>query len=112
MGKLPRKEIYAYRKMVKNQRKKLVKLAKEWSPYDWSFTTEMFIEGIKCIKEYYEQNNNVWSIEYEDGPTRVEICDYIINKFNDFYEAEWKDEDCRWDELWRLVAGYLRWLWD
>ena len=87
-------------------------MAKEWAPWDWSYATDAFIECIKGMREYYSQTYNVCALESENGPTRLEICDYILNKWYDYEEAIWQEEDYRWDEFWRLVAGYMRELWD
>lgn len=112
MGKLPRKEIKAYRSLVKRYRKRLKKLAKEWRPFDWSFATEMFMVCIEGMRDYYKEGNNVWAYETEGMPTREQMCNYILEKYEEYYKADFKDEFYRWDEMWRLVSGYMLELWD
>ena len=112
---MTKEERFAKRKywqMIKRYRKQLKKMAKNWNPWDWSYAVEMFIECVKGMREYYSQTYNVWALESEDGPSRLQICDYILDKWNAYNSASWDDELYRWDEMWRLVSGYMLELWD
>ena len=112
LTKEERKTKREYFKKLKATRKKLMKAAKEWRPWDHSYATDLFITSIEGFKWYYEQTYNVVAEDDKDIP-RAEKCDRILKAFNDYLECEdWKIEIDKWNEFWNLVKGYLLYLWD
>lgn len=118
----PSKEMRAYRKMRKRQRKELLKLAKETGVWDWSWLHEMIIMQIRHMHEYYTENNNVWQTD----ETRLPIIEQLkhvldldaeidnMNKDSCVVDYnEWaKKEQNLYEELYSSIGKNLRWWWD
>lgn len=116
LTKEERKAKREYFKKLKATRKKLMKAAKEWGPWDHSYATDLFITSIEGFKWYYEQSYNVWAEDDDangDDISRAEKCNRILKAFNDYLECEdWKVEMDKWNKFWDLVKEYLLYLWD
>lgn len=112
MTKEERKAKREYYKKLKATRKKLMKAAKEWGPWDHSYATDLFITSIEGFKWYYEQSYNVMAEDDKDMP-RAEKCKLILEAYNDYLECEdWAAETNKWNQFCDLVKKYLLYLWD
>jgi hypothetical protein len=118
----PSKEMRAYRKMRKRQRKELLKLAKETGVWDWSWLHDMVIMQVRHMYEYYTENNNVW----QSDETRLPIIEQlkhvldlnseIDNLSEDIGIIDYKEFDKKerelYEELYSYIGKYLQWWWD
>lgn len=110
------KEKREYRKTVKKYRKQLMKLAKEWQPYDYGFILKALSIMIVGMKEYYANGNCVIASEYcecfddmKDHPTREQICDQLwiaLTLYCDTLEEQHRDH------FFDLLKEYIGELWD
>lgn len=118
----PSKEMRAYRKMRKRQRKELLKLAKETAVWDWSWLHEMVIMQIRHMHEYYTENNNVWQTD----ETRLPIIEQLKHVLDldaeienmaedsciiDYKEFDKKEQDL-YEELYSSIGKNIQWWWD
>ena len=118
----PSKEMRAYRKMRKRQRKELLKLAKATGVCDWSWLHDMVIMQVRHMHEYYTENNNVW----QSDETRLPIIEQLKHVLNlndkienmsedscivDYKEFDKKEQEL-YEELYSYIGKYLRWWWD
>ena len=137
----PSKEMRAYRKMRKRQRKELLKLAKETCVWDWSWLHEMVIMQVRHMHEYYTENNNVWQSDEtrlpiieqlkhildleaeidrmqddDNGVTYIHENDVCIAIPPDDYKEriqKWHEREQElYEELYSSIGRDLRWWWD
>lgn len=105
-----------FSKQLKATRKKLIKIAKEWNPWDYTYAIDLFIASIEGMKWYYEQTYNVWAEDDNangDDISRAEKCNRILKAFDSYMgSGDWQVQLKRWDEFWNLVKEYLLYLWD
>lgn len=113
MNKQDRIKRSQYLKAIKKSKKKLLKASKEWMPYDWSYSIELFLIAVEGMRDYYSQTYNVCAQEDADMPTRKEMCDQILVAYNEYLGcADWRDEAALWDDFCDKVKKYLLYLWD
>lgn len=85
-----------YYKLIKRNNKKLVKLAKETRPWDWSWGIELLVLHLEYMKEYYSNNENVMAMEnYEWDPkaikkSRLEMIEEILSEYYAWRNCEEK----------------------
>ena len=102
-----------YLKDVKEARKYLVTVAKEYCPYDFQYTLDLFMEGVQHMREYYARGYCVVAKEIEGMPTRLEMCDEIIAAYIDFIGSEHPlIEEEMWNNLCDKIKAYFLYLWD
>ena len=82
-----------YHKMIKTNRKKLVKLSKEVYPWNCQ-GLELLVAWLEWAKEYYENGENVCAMEdYEWDPeaiklSRLEMIKEILNEYYEWQNCE------------------------
>jgi hypothetical protein len=102
-----------YKRILKETRKKLKRWAKEWTPFDWSDVVEPMIISLESMQRYYENNFNVVAQDDQGLPTRLEMCNHIIETYYQFIECEdWRLEDDKWIAFMNVLKAYLRYIWD
>ena len=80
----------AYQKMIKKNRKKIMRLAKDAStkPFDYELGLKMFVAYLEFMKDYYKLGAHVVAMELENSRPRLEgITDAL-----ECYEL-WHDVD-------------------
>ena len=102
-----------YKRILKETRKKLKRWAKEWTPFDWADVVEPMIISLEGMQRYYENNFNVVAQDDEGLPSRLEMCNHIIEAYYKFIECEdWREEDDKWIAFMNVLKAYLRYIWD
>lgn len=102
-----------YKRILKETRKKLKRWAKEWTPFDWADAIEPMIFSLEGMQRYYENNFNVVAQDDEGLPSRLEMCNHIIETYYQFIECEdWREEDDKWIAFMNVLKAYLRYIWD
>ena len=102
-----------YLKDVKQSRKNLVKLAKEYAPFDFQYTLDLFMQGIQHMREYYARGYCVVADDSQDPLTRLEMCDEILAAYVDFITCnEPLAEQELWNNLCEKIKAHLLYLWD
>ena len=108
--KLEQKE---YLKDVKQARKHLIKASKNYFPFDFEYTLDLFMIGIQHMREYYARGYNVVAKEIEGMPTRLDMCNEILTAYDDYLDCvAWGGEEEAWNNLCDIVKKYLLYLWD
>lgn len=111
--KQDRLEKKEYLKNLKQAQKSLVKLAKEYAPFDFQYTLDLFIQGIYSMREYYAKGCCVMADDSQDPLTRLQMCDEIIEAYIDFIECI---DPFTQIELWNIlcdkIKAHLLYLWD
>lgn len=108
--KLKHKE---YLKDVKQARKYLVTIAKEYYPYDFQYTLDLFMQGIQHMREYYARGYCVVAKEIEGMPTRLDMCDEIIAAYVEYIVCINREKEAEaWNNFCDTVKKYLLYLWD
>lgn len=82
-----------YKKLMREHRKKMKKLAKECHPFDWGCGLEMLMEHIYWMRDYYKNGYNVWAAEdntWKDCslPTRLETLNMAIQLYNSWQNLD------------------------
>ena len=108
--RLERKE---FLKDVKETRKKLVRLSKEYFPFDFQYTLDLFIQCILSMREYYARGYCVMADDSQDPLTRLQMCDEILAAYVDFIECEdpFVEKEF-WNNLCNKIKAHLLYLWD
>lgn len=102
-----------YKRILKETRKKLKRWAKEWTPFDWADVVEPMIISLEGMQRYYENNFNVVAQDDEGLPSRLEMCNHIIETYYQFIDCEdWREEDDKWIAFMNVLKAYLRYIWD
>lgn len=102
-----------YLNNIKKTKRKLIKQAKEWAPYDWSFSLEMLLIAIEGMHDYYAHSYNVCAEEDDGMPSRKVMCAEILAAYNRYLEcADWRDEEAAWNEFCDTFKKYFLYLWD
>lgn len=106
-----------YLNNIKKTKRKLIKQAKEWVPYEWSFSLEMLLIAIEGMHTYYSHNYNVCAEESDDVPSRKVMCAEILAAYDRYLEcavgcADWRDEEAAWNEFCDTFKKYFLYLWD
>ena len=112
---MTRKERRQYRKMVKQYRKRLNTIVKQWAPYDYADMMQLMFVSLQGMREYYEKGINVLSMEANewrdpDMPTRVQMCDMLVKSLEDYYAST--DANANFDEFFALLSKFIYDLWD
>lgn len=112
---MTRKERRQYRRMVKQYRKRLAAVVKQWAPYDYEYMIQLMYVSLQGMREYYDKGINVLGCETKDFrdpdmPTRVQICDMLIKSWEDYYTSN--DPDANFDEFLALLSKFIYELWD
>ena len=99
-NKEKRKQIRLYRKMLRTERRKLIKEAKICCPFDWSFYLGMINATTKFFLKYYSDGNNVYMCEEQRQEIvnqltsvaelleRIDNDVYYIDKAEELYSQE------------------------
>lgn len=72
-------EFRAYKRQVRGYRRQLIKLAREFKPYDWSYLHNMNVEMLKSMLDYYKKGNNVWQTDATRNPI-IEQLQLVLDK--------------------------------
>lgn len=112
---MTRKERRQYRKMVKQYRRRLNAIVKQWAPYDYADMMQLMFVSLQGMREYYEKGINVFSMEARewrspDMPTRVQMCDMLVKSLEDYYSST--DANANFDEFFALLSKFIYELWD
>ena len=111
--KQDRLEKKEYLKNLKQARKKLVTLSKEYFPFDFEYTLDLFMQCIHSMREYYAKGYCVMADDSQDPLTRLQMCDEIIEAYVDFIECiDPFTEQKLWSNLCDKIKAYLLYLWD
>lgn len=109
-----------YHNLIKRNNKKLVKLAKETRPWDYSWGIELLVLHLEYMKEYYSNRENVVALEnYEWDPkaikkSRLEMIQDILSEYYAWRECDdkytkviFKNEDNAKEKVDNLIKeGY------
>ena len=79
-----RKAKRAYKKMHKQHKKELIKLAKADYEWDWGFLHDLVITKVRHMYEYYKAGNNVWQVD----ESRLQIVDELKHVLDLDYELD------------------------
>ena len=98
---------------VKQARKKLVRLSKEYFPFDFQYTLDIFIQCILSMREYYARGYCVMADDSHDPLTRLQMCDEILAAYVDFIECEdpFVEKEF-WNNLCNKIKAHFLYLWD
>lgn len=112
---MTRKERRQYRRMVKQYRKRLAAVVKQWAPYDYADMIQLMFISLQGMREYYAKGINVLSMETNelrtsDMPTRVQMCDMLVKSLEDYYSST--DANANFDEFFALLSKFIYELWD
>ena len=111
--KQDRLEKKEYLKNLKHAQKSLVKLAKEYAPFDFQYTLDLFIQGIYSMREYYAKGYCVMADDSQDPLTRLQMCDEILAAYVDFIECiDPFVEKELWNNLCDKIKAHFLYLWD
>ena len=111
--KQDRLEHKEFLKDVKQARKVLVKLSKEYFPFDFQYTLDLFIQGVYSMREYYSKGRCVMADDSRDPLTRLQMCDEIIEAYVNFTEcADPLAEEELWNSLCDKIKAHFLYLWD
>ena len=111
--KQDRLEKKEYLKDLKQARKNLVKLSKEYAPFDFQYTLDLFIQGIHSMREYYARGYCVMADDSQDPLTRLKMCDEILAAYVDFIECiDPFVEKELWNNLCDKIKAHFLYLWD
>ena len=112
-GKIMDKNKKQYLKDIKDTKAELKQIVKEWKPWDWSFAMDLFITSIEWMKKYYACSYNVVAQEEPRMPTRLEMCDIILNSYYEYLSCvDLRCEQALFDKFMDNVKKYLIFLWD
>ena len=111
--KQDRLEHKEFLKDVKETRKKLVRLSKEYFPFDFQYTLDLFIQCILSMREYYARGYCVMADDSQDPLTRLQMCDEILAAYVDFIECEdpFVEKEF-WNNLCNKIKAHFLYLWD
>lgn len=112
---MTKKERRQYRRMVKQYRKRLNAIVKQWAPYDYADMIQLMYVSLQGMREYYEKGINVLSSEVNEWldptmPTRAQICDMLIKSLEDYYTST--DIHASLDEFFEMLSKFIYELWD
>jgi hypothetical protein len=101
--------------MVKQYRKRLNAIVKQWAPYDYADMMQLMFVSLQGMREYYEKGINVLGCETKDWldpnmPTRAQICDILVKSLEDYYTST--DASANFDEFFVLLSKFIYELWD
>lgn len=105
-----------YRPKLKKQKKELIKLAKEYQPYDFGYIDNIVFQLIKMTYEWYSNKNlltqdTTWKYSaYPEGIKALTRCKEIVNILQNDY-AYIDEYDLR-KELYELIAEFGVCWWD
>ena len=74
--------------MMKTHQKELKTLAKNADPFDYNDGLRLFIEHLRWMKDYYALGENVWAMEEEGEPTRLESLTEALRHYDAWQNAE------------------------
>ena len=74
----------AYKKMHKQHKKELIKLAKADYEWDWGFLHDLVITKVRHMYEYYKTGDNVWQVD----KSRLQIVDELKHVLDLEYELD------------------------
>lgn len=79
-----------YRKLMRYHRKVVMRDARNASkdPFDWGAGLQVFVDHLYFMRDYYRLNENVWGAEEEGHPTRLQMLDIILSKYEDWMGCE------------------------
>ena len=113
------KEKRQYRKMVKKYRKQLIKVAKNWDPWDYADVFTFLITCLKGMQEYYDNGINVWSYERQNDVSRLERCNRLLQLYQEWHDYDWtvdghtfEKEEQKLIDFFTALAKDLPELWD
>lgn len=72
-----------YKKLVRKHRRKLIKLAKETSPWDYGFGLDYFILFLEFMRDYYEIGVNVDDFWEGDGD-RIKTIQKALDEYDKY----------------------------
>ena len=111
--KQDRLEHKEFLKDLKRARKNLVKLSKEYAPFDFQYSLDLFIQCIYSMREYYARGYCVVADDSQDPLTRLQMCDEILEAYVDFIECiDPFTEQKKWSNLCDKIKAHLLYLWD
>lgn len=118
-----RKRKRAYKKMMKQTKKDLIKASKKFRCWDEGFLFAFMRIIFNCWKDYYRIGWNVWAVEQKDWdadskdhPTREEVATELLrlmdNMDNSWYEKGDGGLDNSTKKLFDYMAEYIHYMWD
>ena len=135
----PDKEMRAYRKMYRRNKRELVKLAKKDRDWDYGWLDEFVLTKIKHMYEYFSERNNVWQTD-ESLNEILEQLKHVLDLYEeldglwDNYQSNLiKNEDGSvtvtddggkkylviktreqelYEEIYSYIGKYIQWWWD
>lgn len=112
---MTRKERRQYKRMVKQYRKKLHAVVKQWAPYDYADMIQLMFISLQGMREYYDKGINVLRGETKDYrdpdmPTRIQICDMLVKSLEEYYASD--DPNANFDKFLALLSKFIYELWD
>lgn len=80
------KEYRMYKKLVRKFKKKIIKQVKTSVPFDYEDTLDVLILFLTFMRDYYQEENFVFSSEFIDSLSRLEILNNILNEYSSYLE--------------------------
>ena len=118
--------------------KEIIKLAKEWRPYDYGYTLKLFVKCLEEMLKYYEDGKDVqqtdesaneikytlkeavrlWKSAKEYEYSEYERREKLFNEsattkeLKEFWDKEEKLEQEKYDDFFMYVSSHFREWWD
>ena len=111
-NKLFKKGKNNYKKQIRQVRKKLIKLSKEWQAYDYGFTVDLFITCLEAMANYYNQKDNVHAGELPDHD-RFEGLTKALDLYKAYLDNLWEENEKEyWKKFWEYIGEEMLYWWD
>ena len=103
-----------YKKMIRKYKKMIRKDAKDAStkPFDYDFGLQMFVDYLYFMREYYELGENVFALELDNYPTRLQILNMILAAYEDWQNCCERRVTRLRKQFFELLGEYIEFLWD
>lgn len=108
-----KEEYQRYQKRTEDMRTKLHTFVNLWAPYDYGFILKMMKVQLEGMLEYYQAGDNVWGIDNQDSPSRLEICKHLLELYKIYEDAlGWDEEEKALKDFFDYLKEYIFYLWD
>lgn len=79
-----------YRQLMRHYKKLMMKDARHASkdPFDYGAGLQVFVDHLYFMRDYYKLNENVWGADEEGRPTRLQMLNVILAKYEDWMHCE------------------------
>lgn len=105
-----------YYDMMKKYQKKLNKISKETTPWDYGHIEKFVVTSLEFMREYYNNGENVHGLDNPKDPKRIAILRELIMLWRRYiyFDAKHNYElaEKYYKDFWTKLGENLHYLWD